>query len=39
MIEIDKMNDEKYRQEKEKHIRTLKKMIQRGHKHPEIEGD
>jgi len=39
MIEIDKIPGDKYQKEREKHIRTLKEMFQRGHKHPEVEKD
>jgi Kef-type K+ transport system membrane component KefB len=37
MIETDKMDSQKYEKEKEKHIKTLIKMLDKGHKHPEIE--
>lgn len=37
MIEDDKIDDKKYKEEKEKHIKTLRKMLQRGHRHPEVE--
>jgi Kef-type K+ transport system membrane component KefB len=39
MIEHDVINKEMYSREKEKHIKTLKEMLQRGHRHPEIERD
>lgn len=37
MIEFDKINREKYKEEKEKHIQMLQKMFARGHKHPDVE--
>ena len=37
MIETDKITGDRYQKEREKHIRTLKEMFQRGHKHPEVE--
>ncbi len=37
MIEDDKINEEKYTQEKRKHIRTLIKMMGKGHEHPKVE--
>ncbi len=37
MIETDKMNPEKYKSERDKHIQTLRKMLERGHRHPEVE--
>src|SRR3989344_7817646 len=37
MIEFDKFNDDKYQGEREKHIKTLNKMLAKGHRHPEVE--
>jgi len=39
MIESDDISPEKYLKEKKKHMDTLKKMIDRGHEHPEVTGD
>ncbi len=37
MIGEDKINEDKYKKEKRKHIQNLKKMLEAGHRHPEIE--
>ncbi|MFH1503639.1 MAG: cation:proton antiporter [Candidatus Diapherotrites archaeon] len=37
MVETDRINPEKYKFEREKHIRTLNKMLKKGHKLPEVE--
>lgn len=37
MIEFDKVREDKYQLEKEKHIKNLKKMQVKGHRHPEVE--
>ena len=37
MVKDLKMDELKYRKEREKHIRTLLKMIDKVHKHPEME--
>jgi len=39
MIEHDEIDDEKYLEEKKKHVDTLKKMMEKGHEHPEVTGD
>jgi len=39
MIEHDKINVEKYTEERKKHIRTLTRMEAKGHEHPEVTGD
>jgi len=39
MIESDNISAEKYLEEKKKHIDTLKKMMDKGHEHPEVTGD
>ena len=36
MIENDKIDVEKYVEEKKKHVDTLKKMFDKGHEHPEV---
>ena len=36
MIESDNISSEKYLGEKKKHVDTLKKMMERGHEHPEV---
>ncbi|MGD9276697.1 MAG: cation:proton antiporter [Candidatus Pacearchaeota archaeon] len=37
MIRDKKTKQQGYREEKDKHIKMLKKMIQKGHEHPEVE--
>jgi Kef-type K+ transport system membrane component KefB len=37
MIKEDKTIEDNYKKEKQKHIKTLKEMLEKGHKHPEIE--
>jgi Kef-type K+ transport system membrane component KefB/voltage-gated potassium channel Kch len=37
MIREIKTIEEDYQKEKQKHIKTLKEMLEKGHKHPEIE--
>lgn len=37
MIEIDKINPVKYKEEKQKHMKTLTEMLKKGYKHTGIE--
>lgn len=37
MIRDDKADSKKYAAEKENHIKTLKRMLKLGHRHPEVE--
>lgn len=37
MINDIGMDEQGYKEEKEKHIKTLKAMIEKGHEHPEVE--
>ncbi len=39
MIESDNLSPEKYFEEKNKHVKTLRKMMETGHEHPEVTGD
>jgi len=39
MIEKDNISSEKYHEEKKKHVNTLKRMMDKGHEHPEVTGD
>ncbi len=39
MIEHDEIDKEEYLKEKKKHIDTLKKMMDKGHEHPEVTGN
>ncbi|MCK4553074.1 cation:proton antiporter [Candidatus Pacearchaeota archaeon] len=39
MIEDDDLSPEKYFEEKNKHVKTLRKMMEGGHEHPEVTGD